>query len=100
MVGREDVLPLFEELGKKAMTLPTEVFGMASETKAHEMRAFQAGEKGDGGNKSVYSGLLPISWSSDNGNQGFIRSEGANSVVLSPIGTYLAQVAANSAGVL
>ncbi len=42
MVRREDVLPLFEELDKKAKALPIEVFGMASETKAHEMGAFQA----------------------------------------------------------
>ena len=42
MIRREQVLPLFEELDKKVKALPTEVFGMASETKAHEMRAFQA----------------------------------------------------------
>jgi hypothetical protein len=42
MVRRDDVLPLFEELDARAKALPIEVFGMASETKAHEMRAFQA----------------------------------------------------------
>ena len=42
MARREDVLPLFEELDKKAKALPIEEFGMVGETKAHEMRAFQA----------------------------------------------------------
>jgi hypothetical protein len=42
MIRREDVLPWFEELEKIAKALPVGVFGMADETKAHEMRAFQA----------------------------------------------------------
>ncbi|MHB1785264.1 MAG: hypothetical protein ACYCS7_03815 [Acidimicrobiales bacterium] len=42
MIRREDVLPLFEELDKKAKTIPIHAFGMVGEKKAHEMRAFQA----------------------------------------------------------
>lgn len=42
MVRREDVLPLFQKLQAEARALPIEEFGMAKDTKAHEMRAFQA----------------------------------------------------------
>ncbi len=42
MKRREDALPVFEGLETKAKALPVEEFGMAQETKAHEMRAFQA----------------------------------------------------------
>jgi hypothetical protein len=44
-------------------------------------------------------GLLPISWSSDNGNHECVCSLGSGSVESPSIGTYLAHVAANSAGV-
>src|SRR4051812_3081229 len=42
MVRREDVLPLFEKLQAKVKALPIHVFGMAEDTKAHDMRTFQA----------------------------------------------------------
>ena len=42
MIRREDVLPWFEDLEKKAKSLPIEKFGMAGGEPAHEMRAFQA----------------------------------------------------------
>ena len=45
------------------------------------------------------AGLLPISWSSDNGNYLFVDSVDEGSGRSSSIGTYLTQVAANSAGV-
>ena len=45
-------------------------------------------------------GLLPISWSSDNGNHLFVNSVYEKSGRSSSIGTYLTQVAANSAGVM
>jgi hypothetical protein len=45
-------------------------------------------------------GLLPISWSSDNGSHVFVDSVDEGSGRSSSIGTYLSQVAANSAGVL
>jgi hypothetical protein len=44
-------------------------------------------------------GLLPISWSSDNGNHLFVGTEDEGSGRSSSIGKYLSQVAANSAGV-
>src|SRR5262245_61830525 len=44
-------------------------------------------------------GLLPISWSSDNGSQLFVDSLDEGTGRSSPIGTYLTQVAENSAGV-
>jgi hypothetical protein len=46
------------------------------------------------------SGLLPISWSSDNGSQWCVCSVDKGSVESSSIDTYLAHVTANSAGVL
>ena len=45
-------------------------------------------------------GLLPISWSSDNGSHLFVNSVDEGSGGFSSIGTYLTQVAENSAGVL
>ena len=45
-------------------------------------------------------GLLPISWSSDNGSYLFVNSVDEGSGGFSSIGTYLTQVAENSAGVL
>lgn len=42
MMRREDALVWFAELEGRAKSLPIEKFGMASETKAHEMQAFQA----------------------------------------------------------
>ena len=45
------------------------------------------------------SGLLPISWSSDNGSHLFVHSVDEGSGGSSSIGTYLSQVAENSAGV-
>src|SRR4051794_22130669 len=45
-------------------------------------------------------GLLPISWSRDNGSHGCGCSVDGGSIGVSSIGTYLSQVAANSAGVL
>ena len=45
------------------------------------------------------AGLLPISWSSDNGSHLFVGSADDGSSRSSSIGTYLTQVAANSAGV-
>ena len=44
-------------------------------------------------------GLLPISWSSDNGSHLFVDTVDAGSSKSSSIGRYLAQVAENSAGV-
>ena len=44
-------------------------------------------------------GLLPISWSSDNGSHLFVHSVDEGSGGSSSIGTYLSQVAENSAGV-
>ena len=44
-------------------------------------------------------GLLPISWSSDNGSYLFVHSVDEGSGGSSSIGTYLSQVAENSAGV-
>jgi hypothetical protein len=46
------------------------------------------------------TGLLPVSWSSDNGNHGCGCSVEEGVVRFSSIGTYLAHVVANSAGVL
>jgi hypothetical protein len=48
---------------------------------------------------SLDHGLLPISWSSDNGNHLFVDSPDEGSGRSSSIGTYLPQVAATSAGV-
>src|SRR5271157_914764 len=45
------------------------------------------------------AGLLPISWSSDNGSHLFVHSVDEGSGGSSSIGTYLSQVAENSAGV-
>lgn len=42
MMRREEALAWFEELEGRAKSLPIEKFGMASETKAHEMQPFQA----------------------------------------------------------
>ena len=44
-------------------------------------------------------GLLPISWSSDNGSHLIVGTVDEGSGRSSSIGTYLSQVAANSAGV-
>src|SRR4051794_21571139 len=46
------------------------------------------------------NGLLPISWSRDNGSHWCGCSVDGGSIGISSIGTYLSQVAANSAGVL
>src|SRR3954466_13204039 len=46
------------------------------------------------------TGLLPISWSRDNGSHGCVCSVSDPSFGLSSIGTYLSHVAENSAGVL
>ena len=45
-------------------------------------------------------GLLPISWSSDNGSHLFVDSVDEGSGSFSSIGTYLTQVAENSTGVM
>jgi hypothetical protein len=50
--------------------------------------------------KAQAIGLLPISWSRDNGNQWCGCSVGGTSFGSSSIGTYLGHWAANSAGVL
>ena len=50
-------------------------------------------------NEPCESGLLPISWSSDNGSHLFVDSVDEGSSRSSSIGTYLTQVVANSAGV-
>src|SRR3954468_17786253 len=52
------------------------------------------------GSRPGQHGLLPISWSRDNGSHGRGCSVSGTSFGLSSIGTYLAHVAANSAGVL
>src|SRR3989442_303893 len=46
------------------------------------------------------NGLLPISWSSDNGSHLFVDSVDEGSGGFSSIGTYLTHVAENSAGVI
>src|SRR5579862_1209485 len=51
------------------------------------------------GSKRTLVGLLPISWSRDNGNQGCGCSSGGGSVRVSSIGMYLGHVAAYSVGV-
>src|SRR5271157_1382450 len=48
---------------------------------------------------SPFNGLLPISWSSDNGSHLVVHSVDEGSGGSSSIGTYLSQVAENSAGV-
>ena len=52
----------------------------------------------DSRNRTLF-GLLPISWSSDNGSHLFVDSVDEASGGSSSIGTYLSQVAENSAGV-
>src|SRR4051794_12812515 len=54
------------------------------------------------GNSSIYHlfGLHPISWSSDKANYRYVCSECNGSLGSSAIGSYLEQVAANSAGVM
>jgi hypothetical protein len=51
------------------------------------------------GKRTRDTGLPPISWSSDNGSHLFVDSVDERSGRSSSIGTYLTQVAANSAGV-
>src|SRR3954471_8896196 len=57
-------------------------------------------KRGDKEENGIGLGLLPISWSSDNGSHVCGCSEDEGWVGSSSIGTYLAHVAANSAGVL
>ncbi len=57
----------------------------------HKLAAEVYGPAGD---------LLPISWSSHNGGHLFVDSVDSGSGRFSSIGTYLTQVAENSAGVL
>src|SRR5271166_6904517 len=53
----------------------------------------------DGPGPCYCPGLLPISWSSDNGSHLVVHSVDEGSGGSSSIGTYLSQVAENSAGV-
>ena len=65
------------------------------------VRGFRTLTEGNKGNEvGNTGGLLPISWSSDNGGHLFVDSVDAGSGRFSSIGTYLTQVAENSAGVL
>ncbi len=68
--------------------MPTRVF--APDEKTKEQKA----------DDRCQVGLLPISWSSDNGSHLFVDSVDEGSGGPSSIGTYLTQVAENSAGVL
>src|SRR5271157_2648036 len=55
--------------------------------------------EGRSGEQGSPIGLLPISWSSDNGSHLVVHSVDEGSGGSSSIGTYLSQVAENSAGV-